>query len=574
MVSPFEALGLQAQFVQVVEQMGFEQPTPIQQSAIPALLDGRNVVGQAQTGTGKTAAFALPMLQQIQPGSGAIQALVLAPTRELAIQVAEATGRLARNTSLRVMVVYGGQSYQIQIRQLERGVDVVVGTPGRLLDLIRKNLLDLSQVRYLVLDEADEMLEMGFIEDVETILAQIPQERQTALFSATLPPAVRKLANRYLSNPYEITINPARLTVAETEQRYYRVRMDQKLPALTRLLELDDVTSALIFTRTKVGAQELADELNRRGCPAESLHGDLNQARRESILNRFRRHTIKLLVATDVAARGLDIENVSHVFNYDVPEDAEDYVHRIGRTGRAGRKGIAITFFTPRERSRLGQIEAYTRQKLSECRIPSYEAVLAHRDERFLQSLTEQLGKGTISHERALIARLTETSFDLVEIAAAAIKLARAGEAELPREEIIEPAAEPRSARTSARKPAAWDNARPDRSGRGASKNPGRSKGSWKDVESSQPQWSERQAEAGMVRLRMNLGDTHGLRPGDVVGAIASEVGIPGKAIGEIDIRKDFTFVDVSEKHVRQVLKESSGQYNLRGKPVMLTLAS
>lgn len=574
MVSPFEALGLLPQLVQVVETMGFEQPTPIQLEAIPALLAGRNVLGQAQTGTGKTAAFALPMLQQIQSRNGHVQALVMAPTRELAIQVAEATAKLAHNTPLRVMVVYGGQPYGIQMRQLQRGVEIVVGTPGRLLDLINKELLDLSQVRYLVLDEADEMLEMGFIEDVETIMAQVPAGRQMALFSATLPHAVRKLADRYMKEPQEIKINPTHITVAETEQRYYRVHYENKLAVLSRLLEIEDVTSALIFTRTRVGAQELADELNRRGCPAESLHGDLNQSRRESILNRFRQHTIKLLVATDVAARGLDIENVSHVINYDIPEDADDYVHRIGRTGRAGRKGIAITFLTPRERTRLGQIEAFTRQKIVECRVPGNDEVIARRDARFLARLTEQLGKGTISHERALIAQLVDTSFDLVDIAAAAIKLARVGEAEFQREEIVEPAAEPKAAHASARKPSAWESARLERAGKGGQKNPGKPNRQRREDAAVQTYFKEHQAEEGMVRLRMNLGDAHGLRPGDVVGAIASEVGIPGRAIGVIDIRKDFTFVDVSEQHVRKVLIESSGQYSLRGQLVTLTLAN
>ncbi len=314
MLSEFELLGLQPQFVQAVEKLGYTQPTPIQLAAIPALLAGRNVLGQAQTGTGKTAAFALPLLQMIEPGKGIVQALVLAPTRELAVQVCEAIRSMAQNTAAHVLAVYGGQAYSLQTRQLKRGVDVVVGTPGRLLDLIRKGLLDLSQVRCLVLDEADEMLEMGFIEDVETILAQVTGERQVALFSATLPGPIRKLADRYLSDPHLITINPTHITVAETEQRYCRVREDNKLEALIRLLEVEDVTSALIFTRTKARAQEICDALIRRGYPAEALHGDLSQDRREAVLNRFRQHTATLLVATDVAARGLDIENVSHVF--------------------------------------------------------------------------------------------------------------------------------------------------------------------------------------------------------------------------------------------------------------------
>ena len=299
MVSPFETLGLRPELVQAVEQLGYEQATPIQLEAIPALLAGRNVIGQAQTGTGKTAAFALPMLQRIQPGAGYIQALVLAPTRELAIQVAEATSRMAVKTSVRVIPVYGGQSYEIQLRKIKRGVDVVVGTPGRLLDLIRQNLLNLSKISYLVLDEADEMLEMGFLEDVEAILAQVTGERQVALFSATMPAAIRSLAERYVSNPHVISIDPTRLTVAETDQRYCRVSEENKLEAMCRFIEVDEVKSALIFARTKARAQELADSLIERGYPAESLHGDLSQPRRETVLHRFRQRSVTMLVATD-----------------------------------------------------------------------------------------------------------------------------------------------------------------------------------------------------------------------------------------------------------------------------------
>jgi ATP-dependent RNA helicase DeaD len=592
----FETLGLLPQLVQVVEEMGFEQPTPIQQAAIPALLSGRNVVGQAQTGTGKTAAFALPMLQKLleegkQPGKAVVRALLMAPTRELAIQVAEATGKMAQNSGLRVLAVYGGQPYHLQVRQLERGVDIVVGTPGRLLDLMRQEVLKLSQVRYLVLDEADEMLDMGFMEDVEAILAQIPAERQIALFSATLPAPVRKLADKYVSDPERIAINPTHMTVAETEQRLIRVREENKFEALTRLLEVEEVKSALIFARTKARAQELADTLIERGYPAESLHGDLSQSRREFVLNRFRQGSITLLVATDVAARGLDIENVSHVFNYDVPGDAEDYVHRIGRTGRAGRKGIAITFLHPHDRRRLAEIEAYTRQKIGETRLPTREEIQARRDDRFIQRMYEMLIKETPTNELAMVTRMLDMGVDLADLAAAAIQMARAGESSLPVGDINEPSYEPRYAR---RKTGAGQGAEDGKYPRSRKPFDGeKSQKTWrKDApvqaqrrdtvppagDAGQPRrekrHEDRHEESGMVRLVMNLGDAHGLRPGDVVGAIASEVGIPGRAIGAIDIHHNHTFVDVSEKHVREVLKASTGQYLLRGKPVMLTVVS
>lgn len=580
MGSTFEMLGLMPEFVQVVEALGYEQPTPIQLAAIPALIEGRNVIGQAQTGTGKTAAFVLPMLQQIlervsegETERGTVQALILAPTRELAIQVAEAASGMAQFSRARVLAVYGGQSYQIQMRALKRGVEVVVGTPGRLLDLINQNVLDLSHVRYLVLDEADEMLEMGFIEDVETIMAQLREDRQIALFSATLPEAIRRLADRYLSDPHQIIIDAKRPTVADTEQRCYRVREECKRAALIRLLEMEDVKSALIFARTKARAQELADMLIERGYPAESLHGDLSQARRETVLNRFRQRAITLLVATDVAARGLDIEDMSHVFNFDAPADAEDYVHRIGRTGRAGRKGIAISFFTNREFSRQRQIEAFTRQSIPEFPMPSRKEVLARRDERFLDRLMEQISAPELTLGRKLAERLAARDLSMVDIAAAAIQLVRAQEGELALEEILAPVDDRRPVYTRSgaetRVTRGGKRERSDRAPAGAYAE-GRSGNASAYAQGN----AQHPRQPGMIRLRMNLGKDQGLRPGDVVGAIASEVGIPGRAIGEIDIYRDHTFVDVSEKHAQQVLRESGGKYSLRGRPVTLTLVN
>jgi ATP-dependent RNA helicase DeaD len=564
MASKFEELGLEPQFLQAIEQMGFDQPTPIQAGAIPALLEGRNVIGQAQTGTGKTAAFVFPLLQKLQPGKKNPQALILAPTRELAIQVTEAARQMAQETPLRVMTVYGGQSYSVQLRQIDRGVDVVVGTPGRLMDLLKKKLLDLSQVRYVVLDEADEMLEMGFVDDVETIFKAIPAERQIALFSATLPAPIRKLADRYMSDPLEILINSGQRTVPETTQQFCRVRDENKQAVLARILESEEIKSALIFTRTKARAQELSDELNRMGYPAGALHGDLNQDKREWVLSRFRKNTIHLLVATDVAARGLDIEDVSHVFNYDMPEDTDDYIHRIGRTGRAGKKGIAITFINPRERGRLTQIENYSRQKIAEYVLPTREEMLQKRDERFTEKLTEQMSAGQFKREAALVAKLTEFGFNPMEVAAAAIKMARALETAVPVADLIEPVSISRSR----------DGQRDfQRDGRSKHVNGAFGKEQGRDSGNASGGHAKRGVELGMVRLRMNLGGQQGLRPGDVVGAIASEVGIPGKAIGAIDIQDDHTYVDVAEKHARLVLQKSGGKYSLRGKTVVLKLA-
>lgn len=564
MVSPFESLGLQPEFVQAVEKMGFIDPTPIQSSAIPLLLEGRDVIGQAQTGTGKTAAFMLPLLQKLEPSTGKVQALVLAPTRELAKQVADAALLLAQKTRVKVLAVYGGQSYTIQTRALDRGVDVVVGTPGRLLDLIKQKKLGLHNVKMLILDEADEMLAMGFIDDVELILKELSEEKQIALFSATLPQAIQKLANRYLKEPARISVSPEHLTVADTEQRYCRIHEENKLSALTRLLETEDVSSGLIFARTKARAQELADQLIQMGFPSDSLHGDLNQARREQVLNKFRQGQISLMVATDVAARGLDIAGVSHVFNYDVPADAEDYVHRIGRTGRAGKKGVAVTFLTPKERGRLNQIQAYTKQPMIEFSLPSVDAVKARREDRLVNRISEQLIAGVTPAERELVGRMNELGLSPVEIAVAAIRLVRAGEGTISTREIKEPAQESKYKRLDERRAGndrqrdKWNSKTSVGSGAGSDhKKPTRGGGK----------------ESGMVRLWMNLGNANGIRPGDVVGAIASESGIPGRAIGEIDIRSDHTFVDVAEQHVKMVLNASEGKYRLRGKPVLLRLA-
>ena len=559
MVSQFHDLGLQDQFVQAVGKMGFVEPTPIQSAAIPLLLAGHDIIGQAQTGTGKTAAFMLPLLQGLNPSTHAVQALVLAPTRELAKQVADAGTLLGQETNAKILAVYGGQSYTIQKRALSRGVDVVVGTPGRLLDLMSQGELDLSHVHFLVIDEADEMLEMGFVDDVESILKELSSERQIALFSATMPTAIRKLADRYLVAPEKVSINPERITVAETVQRSYKVREENKFATLVRLMEVEDISSGLIFVRTKARSQEVSDELNRIGFPADALNGDLNQARREQVLNRFRQHTLKILVATDVAARGLDIEDVSHVINYDFPNDSEDYVHRIGRTGRAGKTGVAISLITPKERGLQKGVIAYTKQPMEETPIPSFEDVEKHREERLVKRLSDHLMVGVTPAERKLVQSLNDAGLSPIEVAVAAIRMMREGESKIHNVDLNEPVYEDKHKRLEERR---------DRTDR--------QRDAWTDKRDRKPYKSggkSSQHEDGMVRLWMNLGNKNGIRPSDVVGAIASEVGIPGKAIGNIEILADHTLVDISEQHVQRVLKESTGKYQLRGNAVHLRLA-
>lgn len=553
MIHSFSELGLEEEYLQAVEKLGYTQPTPIQVETIPLMLGGKDVLAQSQTGTGKTAAFMLPILQRLGQGNGTPRALVLAPTRELAKQVADATEGFARVSGSKVLAVYGGQSYEIQIRGLKRGVDILVGTPGRLLDFIKQGRLDLSQVEILVLDEADEMLEMGFIDDVEMIFKELAETRQMALFSATLPVQIQKLASKYLNDPVKVSINPKQVTVAETEQRFYRVREETKLAALSCLLETDEVSSALIFTRTKARAQDLADELMRRGFSADSLHGDLNQSRRELVLNRFRKATVTILVATDVAARGLDINDVSHVFNYDMPQDAEDYVHRIGRTGRAGKKGIAITLLTPRERSRMNQIMSYTRQPVAETQLPGVAEVQQKRDERLIEQVSGQMLAGINHTEKQLLEKLRQSGFNSDEVAVGLMRLLRANNAEIPVKELMQ------ATNTS------------DWTTQSNGKKNG-SQGAGKSRKTTGRDKADALVEPGMVRLWMNLGNRSGLRPGDIVGAIAGETGIPGKAIGEINIQSNYSLVDVMEQHVKSVLKHSKRTYRIKGKPVQIRL--
>jgi len=541
MSEQFSDLGLHANIVETVTNLGYTEPTPIQSAIIPAMLNGQDVIGQAQTGTGKTAAFTLPIVQSIEPRQGHVQCLVLAPTRELAMQVADAMYNYGAGKKTRVLAVYGGAPYDRQIRSLKRGVEIVVGTPGRLMDLMRRKVLDLSQVSTVVLDEADEMLSMGFVEDIETILDATPGGRQTALFSATMPNEIRRLAKKYMHDPQSFTMAHTNLTVKSVEQRYYLVNDRDRLAALTRLFEVENVSRAIIFARTRLGTGELANALVARGFPAEVLNGDLSQDARERVMDRFRKDQITVLVATDVAARGLDVDDITHVFNYDLPQDPEIYVHRIGRTGRAGKSGIAISLVSPREQWLLGKIESYAKQKITKSTLPTVAEIEKQREDELLEQFGVWMRRNRCNREREMVARLVEEGYDLESIAAVALKLARAEEKQRPIAEISE--VRPYNARNNRQ------------NGNGQNGN-----------RQSRPQGRGRPNEAlekGMVRLSLSRGRNHGIKVNEVVGTLANYADIPGKSIGRINIQDQNTIVDVHEQFAGKVLAKT-GTFRIR----------
>ncbi len=534
MATSFADLGLHANLVQAVADRGYTTPTPIQTSLIPIMLEGRDVIGQAQTGTGKTAAFSLPLLHNLNVGRGTVQGLVLAPTRELALQVANAMEAYGEHLGARVLTVYGGQSYRPQLDGLRRGVDVVVGTPGRIMDLMDRGALVLSEVRTVVLDEADEMLSMGFIDDIETILSATPDDRQTALLSATMPREIRRLADRYLTDPAVSRMENKQRTVAAIEERYYLVNKDEKTAALTRLFEVEPMDSVLIFAQTRAGTTELANELTSRGFPADALNGDLSQTAREQVLYRFREGVVKVLVGTDVAARGLDIDDISHVFNYDLPRDPEIYVHRVGRTGRAGRTGTAISLVAPNEKRRLKRIEYYTKHQVKAGTLPSVQEIHAHRNQLLLDRMAVWLRRGRCQQERDMVAALVEEGHDPILVAAIALKMARAGEKQRPIAKItpVHETRRPKGKRGGKR----HDSDRPSRDNRPC-----------------------HEQDADMVRLVLDGGKEHGLRTNHVVSTIARFGEVPGRALGKIRIRDRQTYVDVPEQYVKQVLEKKGG---------------
>jgi ATP-dependent RNA helicase DeaD len=529
-VKTFAQLGLSAPLLQLLNEVGYEAPTSIQQQTIPQLLAGRNLIGQAQTGTGKTAAFALPILDRLDLNERAVQALVLTPTRELAIQVAEAIHGYAKYLGrVRVLPIYGGDSISKQIGRLRGGIHIVVGTPGRVMDHLRRGTLDLTFVKTVVIDEADEMLRMGFIEDVEWILGQTPADRQTALFSATLPREVRRIADRHLADPVSIEIKRKTLTVPTVEQHYVHVLDKQKVDALTQLLETEMVEgeAILIFASTKVGVADLAEKLQARGYAAEAMHGDMTQTQRESVIRRLREEQIEIVVATDVAARGLDIEHIGVVINFDIPNDPESYVHRIGRTARAGRTGKAILFVTPRQNRMQRIIEQFTGQRLTAMKVPSRADVAARRTSLFKARLLKTVQDEDLDVYLALVEELAEESGkDLAEIAAAAVRLARG-------DKPLEPPPTP--------EPEPIGYPLPD--------------------------------ETETVMLYIDAGRNAGLRPADIVGAIANEADLPGKYIGPIEIFDDYSLVGVPAPAQAQVLS-AMAHATIRGKETNIRAAT
>lgn len=538
----FSDMGLSKPLLQALDDVGYETPSPIQARTIPPLLEGRDVVGQAQTGTGKTAAFALPLLARIdlKRKDPQVQVLVLTPTRELAIQVAEAFQRYAsRMKGFHVMPIYGGQDYGIQLRQLKRGVHVVVGTPGRVMDHMRRGTLNLGGLRCLVLDEADEMLRMGFIDDVDWILEQTPDQRQIALFSATMPEAIRRIARRHLNNPQEISIT-SRVSAAETiRQRFWAVRGASKLDGLTRILETETFDGMIVFVRTKSSTVELAERLEARGYAAVPLNGDIPQQQRERTIERFKAGKLDILVATDVAARGLDVERVSHVINFDIPNDPEPYVHRIGRTGRAGRSGEAILFVMPRERRLLFAIEKAIGKEIEQMELPSTADVNERRVERFKARITETLAGAEIGFFSKLIEQYcADSEVSAIEVAAALAKLVQGDEPllidhetrgrkreEFGRDEGRQRTERPRHERVSAERPR------------------------------REHAPSRRAPEEGMETFRVEVGHRHGVKPGNLVGAIANEAGIDSEFIGRIDIHDDYSTIDLPSEMPKELFK-------------------
>lgn len=550
----FTDLQLTEPVLKALTSVGYEQPSPIQEQSIPPLLEGKDILGVAQTGTGKTAAFALPLLSRIDPKSQKPQAIVLTPTRELAIQVAEAFQKYAKFIKgFHVLPIYGGQDMRVQLRALSRPVQVVVGTPGRVMDHLRKGSLSLSDLKTVVLDEADEMLRMGFIDDVEWILEHTPAERQVALFSATMPAPIQKVTKKYLKSPVHISISPETKTVERIEQSHLLVQQNRKMDALTRILEVESFDAAIVFVRTKTATQELADKLEARGYSAAAINGDLNQNQREKAINNLKKGKLDILIATDVAARGLDVERVSHVINYDIPYDSEAYVHRIGRTGRAGRSGKAIMIITPREQRLLRSIESQIKSKIPAFKLPTAEEVSANRIAEFKELLISNIAETSQKPEQKALQELIVDLHENHELDPLDIATTLAWMAQQENPLFVEAGID--DFILDANSPRGRDRDRSGRNERGSrDRNDRGDRGDRGDRERS-PRRNAGPTE-GMVTYRLAVGRKDGARPGDIVGAIANEANINSSNIGHIRLADTFSTVELPINLPAETLKQ------------------
>ncbi|MFH1762018.1 MAG: DEAD/DEAH box helicase [bacterium] len=508
----FEELGLSSEIIKAIKDMGFEETTAIQSMSIPHIIKGKDVIGQAQTGTGKTAAFGIPILEAIITKERIPQSMVLCPTRELAVQIAEELKRLAKyKRDISILPIYGGQPIERQIHALRRGVHIVIGTPGRVMDHLDRKTLNVSSVKMVVLDEADEMLDMGFRDDIEIILKNVPRERQTVFFSATMPRQFMELTKKYQRNPQLIKVVHEKLTLPGTEQIYYEVKENMKLEMLTRVIDFYDLQLALIFCNTKRKVDELVGHLQARGYSADAIHGDMNQNQRDRVMAKFRSGAVEILIATDVAARGIDVEGIEAVFNYDVPQDEEYYVHRIGRTGRAGKTGHAFTFVSGRDIYKIRDIQKYSGVTIKRKTVPTAKDVEDIKTGQMMEQVKEVLESKNLERYSGIIERFIGENHSSLDVACALLKM------------IMQPGGND-------------------------------SKASDKTGVEKHSAFPDTGAESGMVRLFMNIGRSKNIRPGDIVGAIAGETGISGQAIGKIEVHDKFTFVEVPEKNAKEIV--------------------
>ena len=553
----FDELQLDERIVRAVTDMGFEAASPIQAQAIPVQLEGLDIIGQAQTGTGKTAAFGIPLLQKIDPDSKKLQAIALCPTRELAIQVAEEIRRLAKYMhGIKVLPIYGGQDIVRQIRGLKDGTQIVIGTPGRVMDHMRRKTIRCDHVHTVIMDEADEMLNMGFLEDMETILSQLPEERQTVMFSATMPPAIQEIARKFQKDPVNVKVVKKELTVPKVTQYYYEVKPKTKVEVMCRLLDMYAPKLSVAFCNTKKQVDELVQELQGRGYFAEGLHGDLKQEQRDRVMNSFRNGATEILVATDVAARGIDVDDVEAVFNYDIPQDDEYYVHRIGRTGRAGRDGIAFSFVVGREVYKLRDIQRYCKTRIIPQAIPSLDDITEIKAEKIMDQVKETINNVDLTKMIQVIEqKLVEEDYTAMDVAAALLKIAMGEE----NEDITE----------SGHLAPSLDEL--DRYGRDNRSRGGRNNGRRDGGRGSRGGRDERNGN-GMARLFINIGKNQNVRPGDILGAIAGESGIPGRMVGSIDMYDKYTFVEVPEENAESVLKAMKNA-KIKGKNIRMEVA-